>query len=81
MLWMAERCPSFTRRDAEKRREAMLDWHRSKGERKVDWYATLRNWVARDYDKLVASGELNQSKNGRVQDRASAIVARVRGER
>lgn len=60
--------------------EKMLDWHRSKGELKVSWLATWRNWMrnARDWKPKTQQRENFTETNRRAI--ADAVRRRMAGQ-
>lgn len=46
---LAESKPPYCEANAEYYYNAMENWSESKGEKKVDWLATCKNWILRDF--------------------------------
>ncbi|MHB8647149.1 MAG: hypothetical protein ACYDAR_15280, partial [Thermomicrobiales bacterium] len=47
LTWAAEN--GFSEREVERETERFVDYYRSRGDPRADWYAAWRNWMRRSH--------------------------------
>lgn len=76
LLWARSQYKGITSRDVRELTEECFDWHRANGKQRVDWVATVRNWIRKEqrFQRNRARVRTQEQHRFRVSESAPAEV-------